>query len=96
MIDVKQIRKAANMTQRQFAEYMGVGVSSVKNWECGRSSPSPRHVDKLRAMTLGDIVTVEAHSALVFTRQCRDYLGIGYKVDSTFCSSDVWRAVLVK
>ena len=95
-MNIKKIRQSANMTQRQFAEYMGVGVSTVKSWEGGRTSPSPRHVEKLRAMTLGDIVTVEAHSALVFTRQCRDYLGIGYNIDSTFCSSDVWRAVLVK
>ena len=96
MIDVKQIRKAANMTQRQFAEYMGVGVSSVKNWECGRSSPSPRHVDKLRAMTLGDIVTVEAENRIEFEKETRRLIEIGYKIDSTFCSSDVWRAVLVK
>ena len=84
------------MTQRQFADYMGVGVSTVKNWEGGRTSPSPRHVDKLRAMTLGDIVTVEDCDRIQYEKQVREFIEIGYKADSTFCSSDVWRAVLVK
>lgn len=37
---VKRIRLDVNMTQRVFAEYMGVSVKTVEAWESGRNTPS--------------------------------------------------------
>lgn len=34
--DIKARRESAKMSQAQFAEYLGVGVASVKRWEAGQ------------------------------------------------------------
>ena len=38
--DVKSIRLSHNMTQRLFAEALGVSVKTVEAWEAGTNSPS--------------------------------------------------------
>lgn len=38
-MDIKQLRKAAGMTQAQFAEYFETSKRSVQNWEEGRRKP---------------------------------------------------------
>lgn len=39
-IDVQRIRKKLNMTQIRFADYFGVSVRTVQEWEQGRRVPS--------------------------------------------------------
>ena len=38
--EIKEIRKEQNMTQKFFAEVLGVSVKTVEAWEAGTSSPS--------------------------------------------------------
>jgi putative zinc finger/helix-turn-helix YgiT family protein len=35
-VDLQQLRKQFDMSQVEFAEYLGVGAASVKRWECGQ------------------------------------------------------------
>lgn len=38
--DVKAIRKNVNMTQKNFALFLGVSIKTVESWETGTNSPS--------------------------------------------------------
>lgn len=38
--EVKKIRKSTGMTQKFFAEYMGVSEKTVEAWEAGTNRPS--------------------------------------------------------
>lgn len=38
--DVRAIRKAANISQSQFAELIGVNVRTLQNWEQHRTRPT--------------------------------------------------------
>ncbi len=40
-VDVKAERQALDMTQKAFADVLGVSVRTVEAWESGRSIPSP-------------------------------------------------------
>lgn len=40
-------RVNAKMNQREFAEYMGVDVSTITNWEKGKSEPSASQLRKI-------------------------------------------------
>ena len=40
-IDVAQMRKKFNMSQKAFAAVLGVSVRTVESWESGRSNPTP-------------------------------------------------------
>lgn len=44
--NVKSLRKAANFTQQEFAEYFEISKRTVENWECGRTAP-PDYLVKL-------------------------------------------------
>lgn len=39
-INVRRIRKKLNMTQNAFADYFGVSVRTIQDWEQGRGVPS--------------------------------------------------------
>ena len=39
-IDVRRIRKKLNMSQKNFAEYFGVNLRTIQDWEQGRRVPS--------------------------------------------------------
>lgn len=39
-IDVRRIRRKLEMTQRSFADYFGVNLRTVQDWEQGRRIPS--------------------------------------------------------
>jgi putative transcriptional regulator len=39
-INVRRIRRKLNMSQKVFAEYFGVNVRTVQDWEQGRRVPS--------------------------------------------------------
>jgi len=36
---IVQIRKAAQMTQSKFADFLGISVHTIKSWESGRRTP---------------------------------------------------------
>ena len=38
--EIKTIRKNAGMTQRLFAEFLGVSLKTVEAWESGRNRPN--------------------------------------------------------
>lgn len=40
-VDAFQIRSALDMTQKAFAELLGVSCRTVEAWESGRSTPTP-------------------------------------------------------
>ena len=40
-VDVAEIRKALSMTQRVFADVLGVSARTVESWECGKTTPTP-------------------------------------------------------
>ena len=40
-INVSQVRKSLSMTQRAFADVLGVSPRTVEAWECGKSTPTP-------------------------------------------------------
>lgn len=40
-INVSQVRKSLSMTQRAFADVLGVSPRTVEAWECGKSVPAP-------------------------------------------------------
>ena len=37
--EIKRIRNSTGLTQRSFAEYMGVSIKTVEAWESGRNHP---------------------------------------------------------
>ena len=38
--EIRQARLNAGMTQKVFAQYMGVSQKTVESWECGRTHPT--------------------------------------------------------
>jgi putative transcriptional regulator len=40
-VDASAIRKSMNMTQKDFANILGVSKRTIEAWETGRSTPSP-------------------------------------------------------
>ena len=42
-MDIKEFRKLANMSQRQFASYFGIPLGTLRNWEQGIAKP-PEYV----------------------------------------------------
>ena len=40
-VDVAQTRRSLDMSQRSFAEILGVSTRTVEAWESGRTSPTP-------------------------------------------------------
>jgi transcriptional regulator with XRE-family HTH domain len=44
---IRQLRKSADLTQRQLAEAMGVNHMSIYHWESGRNEPSARQLKTL-------------------------------------------------
>ena len=41
VVDVMKIRKSLCMTQKSFANVLGVSPRTVESWESGRSTPTP-------------------------------------------------------
>ena len=40
-VDVAKVRISLCMTQKNFADLLGVSSRTVESWECGRSTPTP-------------------------------------------------------
>jgi DNA-binding transcriptional regulator YiaG len=47
---IREIRKKANLSQKQMATTLGVSLNTISNWETGRSTPRRRSLEKLLAM----------------------------------------------
>ena len=60
---IRDIRMKANMSQSVFAEFMGVSVKTVEDWECGRTHPTGP------ACRLISLVSGGQASSLPFIRQ---------------------------
>ena len=65
---IRQIRIDADMTQRVFAEYLGVSVKTVEAWERGRTHPTgPAY--RLMSFLVKDVakdlpfITIEYHKS---------------------------------
>ena len=46
-ITLKAARVNVNMTQTEAAEKIGVAVSTIRNWEAGKTFPTKPMIDKL-------------------------------------------------
>ena len=46
-ISLKAARINAGLTQSEAAEQFGVSVSTIKNWESGKTFPTPPQIDKI-------------------------------------------------
>ncbi len=40
-VDVLKVRNSLDMTQKAFANVLGVSCRTVEAWECGKSTPTP-------------------------------------------------------
>jgi putative transcriptional regulator len=51
--EIRSIRNSTGLTQRTFAEYMGVSIKTVEAWEAGRNRPEGAAC-RLLALTKSD------------------------------------------
>ena len=58
VIDVYEVRSSLNMTQKGFAEVLGVSTRTVEAWECGKSNPTPT-AKKLISLVRDDNTLIE-------------------------------------
>lgn len=56
MVNIKEVRRNANLTLEKMAEMVGVSVSTLIRWEKGKTSPTLKHLPKI-AEVLG--ITIE-------------------------------------
>lgn len=42
-LDIKDLRTKLGLTQKQFAEMVGVSVNTIQNWESGGTIPKSKH-----------------------------------------------------
>lgn len=59
-IDVRTIRKVTGLTQRQFAEVLGIELATLRNWEQGRRQPTGPARALLRAIKNDPIGVLKA------------------------------------
>lgn len=52
MIDIKQIRTTALMTQTEFAKEIGVSCITVMKWEKNKANPSLRHLRRIKEFAI--------------------------------------------
>ncbi len=45
---VKEIRSDCKMTQKEFADFTGIPLDTLKSWESGKSNPPDYVIDFLR------------------------------------------------
>lgn len=47
-MDFKELRKAAGMSQRKFAEYFGIPRRTVEDWDSGKRKCTPYLLDLMK------------------------------------------------
>ena len=50
-INLAAVRTNANMTRREWATAVGVGVSTIDNWENGRTEPSATQLRRMSELS---------------------------------------------
>lgn len=65
-VDVKRIRKSIGMTQTEFAAAFGIGLGTLRHWECGDREP------KGAALVLLNILAKEPKTVLGILGQRAD------------------------
>ena len=66
-VDVKAERESLDMTQKAFANVLGVSRRTVESWETGRSTPSPT------AKNLIYLISQKPDLVLILQEARRDY-----------------------
>lgn len=46
--EIRKLREEVGLTQRQFAQLLGVSHQTVISWEKGRTEPPPVHVELMK------------------------------------------------
>lgn len=59
-VDIRKLRKAVKVSQRQFAKMIGVSVDTLQNWEQGRRMPRGPAMALLRVFEQNPKVVVGA------------------------------------
>ena len=49
-MEIKALRLKLGWSQQHFAEVLGVGITTVANWELGHFKPSPLAMEKLEKL----------------------------------------------
>jgi DNA-binding transcriptional regulator YiaG len=62
VLDVKAIRALTRLSQPKFAELLGIELSTLRNWEQGRRSPTGPAQALLRAIRNDTLAVVKALS----------------------------------
>lgn len=52
-MNIKEIRKKLNLTQREFADKLEFSINSVRNWEQGYFKPSLESQEKINKLVKG-------------------------------------------
>ena len=58
--EIKRIRQRLFLTQKEFADVLGVAFSTVNRWESGRSKPNLKAMKSINTFCLDNNITYEA------------------------------------
>jgi DNA-binding helix-turn-helix protein len=58
--EIKRIRQRLFLTQKEFADIIGVAFSTVNRWESGRSKPNLKAMKSINTFCLDNNITYEA------------------------------------
>ncbi|MDU5246228.1 helix-turn-helix domain-containing protein [Veillonella sp.] len=58
--EIKRIRQRLFLTQKEFADILGVAFSTVNRWESGRSKPNLKAMKSINTFCLDNNITYEA------------------------------------
>jgi DNA-binding transcriptional regulator YiaG len=56
---INQLRSGLGMSQRQFAEHVGVPHSTIYRWESGISQPNAVHLGQMHDLAAGQGMTAD-------------------------------------
>lgn len=54
-MDIKELRKALGLSQKDFAEKIGVSGKSVSAYELGKTKPSKKVLERIKELDVGDL-----------------------------------------
>ena len=58
--EIKRIRQRLFLTQKEFADILGVAFSTVNRWESGRSKPNLKAMKSINTFCVDNNITYEA------------------------------------
>lgn len=77
--EIKELRLSLGLTQKEFAEAVGVSLSAVKQWELGYCCPSPSHtkmIAEIKAETASLSNKTEEHVERLKAEVLRKYISL--------------------